>query len=101
MKSTLPSSPSPPVRKAPARQLPSDQVSPVSPPLKRLLVKDQQKLFFIKADDILYFEADGNYITLHTRQRTYLLYESLTQLEQRLDSSDFTRIHRSYVINLN
>jgi two-component system LytT family response regulator len=52
-------------------------------------------------EDILYCEADGNYITMHTRQRTYLLYESLTQLEQRLDSSDFTRIHRSYLINLN
>jgi two-component system LytT family response regulator len=101
MKATLPSSPSPPVKKIPARRLPSDQVSPSSPPLKRLLVKDQHKLFFIKVEDILYCEADGNYITMHTRQRTYLLYESLTQLEQRLDSSDFTRIHRSYLINLN
>ena len=69
--------------------------------LKRMLVKDNHKLFFIKLEDILYFDADGNYITLHTAKRNYTLYESLTQLEQRLDPADFTRINRSYIINLN
>ena len=69
--------------------------------LKRMLVKDNHKLFFIKVEDILYFDADGNYITLHTAKRNYTLYESLTQLEQRLDPADFTRINRSYIINLN
>ncbi|OUJ74695.1 LytR/AlgR family response regulator transcription factor [Hymenobacter crusticola] len=69
--------------------------------LKRMLVKDNHKLFFIKAEDILYFDADGNYITLHTLKRNYTLYESLTQLEQRLDPADFTRINRSYIVNLN
>jgi two-component system LytT family response regulator len=83
------------------RRLTSTEPSPSRAPLKRLLVKEQQKLFFIKVADILYFDADGNYITLHTLQRTYLLYESLTQLEQRLDPAEFTRIHRSYLINLN
>lgn len=80
---------------------PSDELPVARPPMKRLLVKDQHKLFFIKVDDILYFDADGSYITLHTLQRTYVLYESLTQLAQRLDPADFTRIHRSYLINLN
>jgi two-component system LytT family response regulator len=69
--------------------------------MKRIMVKDHHKLYFIKVDDILYFDADGNYITLHTLQRTYMLYESLTQLEQRLDPANFTRINRSYLINLN
>jgi two-component system LytT family response regulator len=69
--------------------------------MKRIMVKDRHKLYFIKVDDIIYFDANGNYITLHTLQRTYMLYESLTQLEQRLDPSDFTRINRSYLINLN
>ncbi|QDA58899.1 LytR/AlgR family response regulator transcription factor [Hymenobacter jejuensis] len=69
--------------------------------IKRLLVKDQRKMFFIKVDDILYFDADGNYITLHTAKRNYTIYESLTQLEQRLDPADFTRINRSYIVNLN
>ncbi|QDA61614.1 LytR/AlgR family response regulator transcription factor [Hymenobacter jejuensis] len=68
---------------------------------KRLLVKDRHKLFFIKAADILYFDADGNYITLHTLRQTHTIYESLTQLEQRLDPADFTRINRSYIVNLN
>ncbi|MGY2133326.1 LytR/AlgR family response regulator transcription factor [Hymenobacter sp. HD11105] len=74
---------------------------PPATPMKRIMVKDHHKLYFIKVDDIIYFDADGNYITLHTLQRTFMLYESLTQLEQRLDPSDFTRINRSYLINLN
>ncbi|WP_133272697.1 LytR/AlgR family response regulator transcription factor [Hymenobacter radiodurans] len=78
-----------------------DELSGPRPLLKRLLVKEQHKLFFIKVDDILYFDADGSYITLHTLQRSYVLYESLTQLAQRLDPTDFARIHRSYLINLN
>lgn len=82
-------------------QLLSEEPTPTRHYLKRLLVKDQHKLFFVKVEDILYFDADGNYITLHTLKRTYTLYESLTQLEQRLDPADFTRIHRSYLINLN
>ena len=80
---------------------PGEELPGPRPPLKRLLVKEQHKLFFIKVDDILYFDADGSYITLHTLQRSYVLYESLTQLAQRLDPTDFARIHRSYLINLN
>ncbi|OON67116.1 LytR/AlgR family response regulator transcription factor [Hymenobacter sp. CRA2] len=68
---------------------------------KRMLIKDNHKLFFIKVEDIVYLDADGNYITVHTLKRNYTTYESLTQLEQRLDPADFTRINRSYIINLN
>lgn len=96
---TQPYSPAPLVESLTRR--PSEELSAPRPLLKRLLVKDNHKLFFVKVDDILYFDADGNYITLHTLQRTYLLYETLTQLEQRLDPLDFARIHRSYLINLN
>ena len=83
------------------RLLLSEEQSAKPSYLRRMLVKDSHKLFFIKVEDILYFDADGNYITLHTAKRNYTLYESLTQLEQRLDPADFTRINRSYIINLN
>jgi two-component system LytT family response regulator len=83
------------------RQLLSEEPAPQRTYLKRMLVKENHKLFFIKVDDILYFDADGNYITLHTLKRNYTIYESLTQLEQRLDPADFTRINRSYIVNLN
>lgn len=83
------------------RQLLSEKHPQPKDYLRRMLVKDNRKLFFIKVDDILYFDASGNYITLHTPKKNYTIYESLTQLEQRLDPADFTRINRSYIINLN
>lgn len=75
----------------------------VAPPagyLQRLLVKDQRKLYFVKTEDILYFEADHNYITLHTATKTHLIYDSLTRLEQQLAPHDFTRINRSCIVGL-
>jgi two-component system LytT family response regulator len=75
----------------------------VAPPagyLQRLLVKDQRKLFFVKTEDILYFEADHNYISLHTATKTHLIYDSLTKLEQQLAPHEFTRINRSCIVGL-
>jgi len=68
--------------------------------LQRLLVKDQRKMYFVSTADILYIEAERNYVSLHTATKTHLLYESLTQLEQQLSPHDFTRINRSCIVGL-
>jgi two-component system LytT family response regulator len=77
-------------------------VGPPAPAyLQRLLVKEQRRLFFVKTADILYFEADRNYISVHTATHTHLIYQSLTQLEPQLAPRDFTRISRSCIVGLN
>lgn len=69
--------------------------------LRRILVKQQSKMYFIDTQDISYLDANGNYITLHALQKEHIIYESLTSLESKLDPTDFVRINRSYIINLN
>ncbi|WP_128548486.1 LytR/AlgR family response regulator transcription factor [Larkinella soli] len=69
--------------------------------LKRILVKDKRKQCFVRLDEVFYLDATGNYITLHTKTRDFLIHESLSRLETRLDPNDFVRINRSYIINLN
>lgn len=69
--------------------------------LQRLLIKEQRRLFFVKTADILYFEADHNYISVHTPTHTHLIYQSLTQLEPQLAPQDFARINRSCIVGLN
>jgi two-component system LytT family response regulator len=69
--------------------------------LKRMLVKDSGKLLLIKTEEITHFDADGNYITLHTAARSHTIYESLSSLEARLDPMDFMRVSRSFIININ
>ncbi|RIV19699.1 DNA-binding response regulator [Fibrisoma montanum] len=69
--------------------------------LRRMLVKENGRMFFVDTADIRYFDAEGNYITLHTGRSHYTIYDSLTNLETQLDPLDFVRIHRSYIINVN
>jgi two-component system, LytTR family, response regulator len=68
--------------------------------LQRILVKDQSRMFFVALADVLYLDADGNYITLHTGTGKHIIYDSLTYLETRLDPGQFVRIHRSHIVNL-
>ncbi|CCH53835.1 Sensory transduction protein lytT [Fibrisoma limi BUZ 3] len=69
--------------------------------LRRMLVKENGRMFFVDTGEIRYFDAEGNYITLHTSRNRYTIYDSLTNLETQLDPLDFVRIHRSYIINVN
>jgi two-component system LytT family response regulator len=45
-------------------------------------------------------EAAGNYVRLHTNREEHLLRETLNELESRLDSSRFVRVHRSSIVNI-
>ncbi len=51
-------------------------------------------------DQVHYAQADGDYSRVHTYDRSYLCTASLGELEERLPSSRFARIHRSYLVNL-
>jgi len=52
----------------------------------------------IPTDRVVRFQADRDYVRLHTDQADYLYQESLTSLERRLDPADFVRIHRSTIV---
>jgi DNA-binding LytR/AlgR family response regulator len=51
-------------------------------------------------DQVHYAQADGDYSRVHTYDRSYLCTASLGELEEKLPSSRFARIHRSYLVNL-
>ena len=69
-------------------------------PLQRLLVRDRSDVHVIPVTDILYFEAADDYVAIHTNSATHIKQERLQKIEELLDSKDFCRIHRSYLINL-
>lgn len=69
--------------------------------LKRILVKEAGRMYLVKVEDITHFGADGNYISLYTLAKTYMIYESLSSLENRLDPSVMIRVSRSNIINTN
>lgn len=69
--------------------------------LQRILVKEAGRMYLVKLADITHFSADGNYISLHTSQKIYTIYESLGSLEGRLDPSVMIRTSRSNIVNMN
>src|SRR5688572_2837378 len=69
--------------------------------ISRILVKERKKYFFVHSEEIYWFEASGDYVILHTEKNKHWLNESLTSLELKLDPSEFIRIHRSSIMNIN
>jgi DNA-binding LytR/AlgR family response regulator len=57
---------------------------------------------FLEFDKIYYVEAEGDDSIVRTaRRRRYRHVEPLEEVEARLPSPPFFRIHRSYIVNLN
>jgi two-component system LytT family response regulator len=66
----------------------------------RVVVKTGGKVVFLRAEEIEWVEAAGNYVRLHVRGESYLFRESMKNMETRLDAELFVRIHRSAIINV-
>ena len=69
-------------------------------PAERLVIKCGGRVLFLKAGEIDYIEAAGNYLNLYVGKETHLIRETMQSLEARLDSGRFLRIHRSTIVNL-
>ncbi len=67
---------------------------------ERFLVSHGSKYFFVQAEDIIYVSAEEKYVSLHTNTCTYLLRETMTKMEEKLNPEKFTRIHRSFIVNI-
>ena len=54
----------------------------------------------LNVNEIQWIEADNYYAAIHARGGRHLIRESLASLEDRLDHSQFVRVHRSAIINV-
>jgi two-component system, LytTR family, response regulator len=70
------------------------------PRTERLVVKSGGRLFFLRADEIDWIEAEGYYARLHVSGKNYLLRETMSNLETKLDPERFVRIHRSTIVRI-
>jgi two-component system, LytTR family, response regulator len=68
--------------------------------VKRLAVKTNGRTIFLNVDEIDWIEAAGNYLKLQAGKESHMIRERISQIENKLDSSQFVRIHRSYIVNL-
>ena len=68
--------------------------------LERIAVQRRKEIELVPVDDVLYFEAEGSYVTVHTDERTHLIRERMKVLDARLPPDQFCRVHRSTIVNL-
>ncbi|HEX6134115.1 MAG TPA: LytTR family DNA-binding domain-containing protein [Longimicrobiales bacterium] len=68
--------------------------------LERLVVRSGGRILILRVADIDWVEAASNYVRLHAGGREYLLRETMTALESKLDPADFVRIHRSTIVRV-
>jgi two-component system LytT family response regulator len=81
---------------------PSDNFSELTRdlPLNRIVVKDSKGINVIPINDIRYFEAQDDYVMIYTQKARFLKKQTLKNLEERLTSELFIRVHRSYIVNI-
>ncbi|WP_121352362.1 LytR/AlgR family response regulator transcription factor [Flavisolibacter nicotianae] len=66
-----------------------------------VFVKDNGMLKRISIDDILFLEAMGDYVKVHTPQKFHVVHATLKSIEEKLPASKFLRVHRSYIVAIN
>jgi DNA-binding LytR/AlgR family response regulator len=65
-----------------------------------LFLKVDRKFVKIMISDILFIESLKDYVRVTTRLTSYISYQSLTAITEKLPAGKFMRIHRSFTINM-
>ncbi|MGZ5190583.1 MAG: LytR/AlgR family response regulator transcription factor, partial [Flavisolibacter sp.] len=66
-----------------------------------VFVKDNGVLKRISIEDILFLEAMGDYVKVHTLQKFHVVHATLKSIEEKLPAAKFIRVHRSYIVAIN
>ncbi len=70
------------------------------PEAENIFIKVDSLLLNFDPKNILYVEAYGDYIKVHTPDKMYITYTKLKSIEDILPKKDFIRIHRSYIVRI-
>ena len=65
---------------------------------ERIVVKTGTKVKIIPVADVEYLQADDDYVSVFTKEGSYLKNKTMNFFEQTLDARQFVRVHRSYII---
>lgn len=68
---------------------------------KDVYLKIDGKYLRVPYDEILYFENAGDYVKVKTEESSHIIYRTLKSIDSKLQGTQFLKVHRSYIINLN
>lgn len=65
-----------------------------------IFLKSDKKVYQISYQDIIYLESLGSYVKFHLPNQIIITLERLSNYEKSLPTNLFTRIHKSYIVNI-
>ena len=65
-----------------------------------LVIRADRKHYKINYEDLIYIEGQKAYVTFHTAEKKVTALASLKDLEEKLPSNQFIRIHKSYIVSI-
>ena len=65
-----------------------------------MFVRSDRKMVKIDFNSIFYIESLSDYLKIFTTEKTIIIRETISSLEEKLPSKKFIRIHRSFIISL-
>jgi len=68
--------------------------------LERIAVKSGSKIHVVLVPDIVYLQADGDYVQIVTTDGKYLKEQTMKFFEEHLPDNQFVRVHRSVIVNV-
>lgn len=68
--------------------------------MQHVAVKSKGRVRLVPVEQIDWLESAGNYVRLHVGSERFLLRHTTNGLEQKLDPTQFVRIHRATIVNL-
>jgi DNA-binding LytR/AlgR family response regulator len=66
---------------------------------EEIFIKKNSTLVRLKYNDILWVEALENYVIINTYREKFTIHFTMKAIEQKLPTSKFTRVHRSFIVN--
>ena len=68
--------------------------------LERIAVKSGTKIHVVLVPEILFLQADGDYVKIFTKDGKYLKEQTMKYFEEHLSENQFVRVHRSVIVNV-
>ena len=67
---------------------------------EHVFIKTDSKLVQLKLKEILWVEALGNYVRVHTKEEKHTVLTTMKELQAKLPNKDFLRVQRSFIVRL-
>jgi len=82
------------------KKQPTEALSAVEEEEDSFFIKVNKKMVRVKKEEISFIEALSDYVIFNTLTDKHIVYSSLKNIDAKLRSEQFMRVHRSYIVNL-